>query len=325
MKKEKVTMFLLVFFLAVLSHGSLTGSFAVAAEKVTFGIPARVSPAYYLPMLAAQEKGFWEEQGLEVKWLPFKGAGRLFQAVATGHVKIGGNTALGLLIPLSRGVSVVVLAKIIDRFDWSLWVKSDSPLRRPADLKGKTLGITRLAGTSYAYAQLALKAKGLVGQVRLVATGGVRARHAALKSRAIDASLNSGTTMARFEVKGEVRRLMTVSDYLPKDWVEHVIFADKQFAKDSPKLVSRIAKVILKATSFIVANQNWAMEKIKSEANFSPKAAREVMMYMRFAKDGRISIQALQNVVNLAVEYGMVKPGSLPPVRELYAGHLLSD
>jgi ABC-type nitrate/sulfonate/bicarbonate transport system substrate-binding protein len=228
MRKEKMAISLLVLFLAVFSYWPLTGSLALAAEKVTFGIPAKVSPAYYLPMLATQEKDFLAEQGLEMEWLPFKGTGQLFRAVATRRVKIGGNTAVGLLIPLSRGVPVVVLAKIIDSFDWSLWVRSDSPVRQPADMKGKSLGITRLAGTSFAYAQVALKAAGLLGQVKLVSTGGVRARHAALKSGAIDISMDGGTTMARFEVKGEVRRLMAITDHLPKDWVEHVIFVDRQ-------------------------------------------------------------------------------------------------
>ncbi len=297
----------------------------LALEKVTFGTPVRVSPVYYLPLLAAQEKGFWREQGLEGKWLPFKGSGPLFRAVATGHVKVGGNTVLGMMIPLSRGVPVVVLAKITDGFEWSLWVRSDSSLRAPADLEGKTLGITRLGGTTYAYAQVALKAKGLVGKVKIVATGGVRARHAALKSRAIDVSLDSPLTMARFELKGEVRRLMSVTDHLPKDWVENVLFAHKKFAKDSPKLVNRVAKAVFQSTSFVIGNPTWAMEKIRSETGFSSEAARIVLKNLRFAKDGRINIKALQNVVDLAVEFGMVKPGALPPVKELYAGHLVSD
>lgn len=43
-----------------------------AVEKLDLGTSIKFTPAYYLPILAAEDKGFFKEQGLEVEWVPFQ-------------------------------------------------------------------------------------------------------------------------------------------------------------------------------------------------------------------------------------------------------------
>ncbi len=49
----------------------------LAIERLKFGTSIKATQAFYLPILSAQEKGFWEERGLEVEGVPFKGGGLL--------------------------------------------------------------------------------------------------------------------------------------------------------------------------------------------------------------------------------------------------------
>jgi len=65
--------------LAIISSFGYVGH---AVEKLNFGTATKTSPHYALPMVAAEEKGFWKEQGLEVEGIPFSSAGAMFRAIA---------------------------------------------------------------------------------------------------------------------------------------------------------------------------------------------------------------------------------------------------
>lgn len=68
---------------------SLAGLTCMAAEQLKFATGVKGSANYYLPLMAAEEKGFWKENSLQVEWVPFRGGGSMFRSVAAGAVKIG--------------------------------------------------------------------------------------------------------------------------------------------------------------------------------------------------------------------------------------------
>src|SRR3990172_7038063 len=83
---KAIFLFLLAFLLVGSCNWPAARAVVEAADKITFGIPAKVSPAYYLPLLAGQEQGLWKEQGLDMEWVSFEGSAQLLRAVATGRV-----------------------------------------------------------------------------------------------------------------------------------------------------------------------------------------------------------------------------------------------
>lgn len=60
-----------------------------AAEKIKFSTPLKTVPHYALPMLAAEEKGIWKQEGLEGEWIPFCSGGSAHRAFAAGAIQIG--------------------------------------------------------------------------------------------------------------------------------------------------------------------------------------------------------------------------------------------
>ena len=43
----------------------------LAAERLRFSVHIRTSPDYVMPVLAALDKGFWKESGVEVEYIGF--------------------------------------------------------------------------------------------------------------------------------------------------------------------------------------------------------------------------------------------------------------
>src|SRR3990172_2547450 len=127
-----VTVFLLV---------AASASFTQGADKVKLATSVKDNPAYYLPILAAEEKGIWKRQGLEVEWVGFRAGGEMAPAIAAGHVEIGITTAVLATQWAARKFAVIVVAALDSHEEWSLYVLTDSPLKKPVDLRGTKLGI----------------------------------------------------------------------------------------------------------------------------------------------------------------------------------------
>jgi len=47
-----------------------------AADKLRFATTVKTHPILVMPVLAAEEKGFWKQNGLEAEWVPFEGDAR---------------------------------------------------------------------------------------------------------------------------------------------------------------------------------------------------------------------------------------------------------
>ncbi len=152
----------------------------LAAEKVRFGSPSK-GATFSLPLLAAEEKGFWKKHGLEAKWIPFRSTASMNRAIAAGALDMGYRSMVAVILAAVRGIPIVALAER-GRAERYIWVKFDSLILKPEHLKGTTFGSSRRGSTFEAYARAAFRALGLEKDVRFVATGGHGAYVAAMKT-----------------------------------------------------------------------------------------------------------------------------------------------
>ncbi len=129
---------------------------ARAEEKLRYAISFKEAVSQALPIAVALEKGFWQKQGLDVEYVPFRAGSKMLRAMAAGHIDLGTDNAPGIIQGITRGVPIIMVAATQTGSDWAIWVKPGGPLKRPADLKGKKLGISRRGGTSDAMSRMAL-------------------------------------------------------------------------------------------------------------------------------------------------------------------------
>ncbi len=310
----------LTLLVGLLTLGWLAPS-AFSAEKLQLGSSIKLYPAFYLPILAADEKGLFKKNGLEVEWVPFRGGAALIRAMAAGSINIALSTASTDIVAISRGVPILIVADLFTGSkDWFVWVRSDSRLKKPQDLKGAKIGVTRMGGAAHAYARALARSLGLEGDIRVVATGGIREQVAALKGGAVDANLLSIYIMASRKLKGEVRELVPVADILPKEWADQEVIARKDFVKSNPDTVRKVVRSLLQGVDIIRKDRSWTVEKMKSMSRYPEEAARMVYqdyLLRSFTVDGRVSRKGVENVKDFLLEYGILK-GKAPAVDDIY-------
>ena len=98
-----------------------------------------VPQAQFAGYFVALEKGYYEEEGLDVTILPGGPDIVPEQQVANGTAQIGVNWVASLLPHQAEGMPLVQIAQIYQKSGLLLVTKKDSGIQSPADLAGKRL------------------------------------------------------------------------------------------------------------------------------------------------------------------------------------------
>ncbi|MEE8449472.1 MAG: ABC transporter substrate-binding protein [Thermodesulfobacteriota bacterium] len=289
------------------------------AETLKFGTSLRTSPHHALPLLAATEKGFWKREGLDAEWVPFRSGRSFYRAMAAKALKIGFSGAISAIRSSSRGIPVIIVADLkLKKHDFYVYVRTDSAIKKPLDLKGAKIGIARFGGVVHAYGRVVVKSLGIEKEMKLVAGGGVLQELAALRSGTLDGKVSDFFTMAPLVGEGVVRELLSINDFLPRRWIDVVIVSRTDFLKTNKADVKKMVRGVLKARDFVTENREWALEKIRTYSGYKGEVAKAVNNAVNYGKGGQIDSKALENVRNFLIEYGVLKEEETVPLDKLY-------
>jgi NitT/TauT family transport system substrate-binding protein len=287
---------------------------ATAQEKIKYGSSVRQAPEYYLPVLAAEERGIFKRNGVNVEWFPSNSGTDMQRALAANAINIGSSSAGADIPSIGRGVPIVIIANLQPTDDFAVWVNAKGKLQKPTDLKGAKLGVSRFGGLEHAYGQLV--AKQAKQDIQFVSTGGIKESLAVLVTGGIDGVVLTPAQMIDLKLKGIVRELVQVDTYRPKPWAAYTIVARRDFVQKEPDTVRRIVRSILEANRYIMSKEGkpWAVAKIREVGGQSADGAELVYGTLELSPDGKIERQAVQNLSNFMVEYGLIKKEELPPM-----------
>jgi len=181
---------LVAVFAATAARGEET-SLALPATSLTF------TAAY-----VATDKGFWKDQGLEVKQVLIQGVGAP-NAVIAGSVDFTVTTASTFGRAAARGQRMLVIANLLDKPMMELVLRKDvadgkhfdpkAPLaQRAKALKGATIGVDGIYTNLHAYTQLVAIRAGLDPETDIRVTP-IQAPNmpAAIKTKTIDGFASS--------------------------------------------------------------------------------------------------------------------------------------
>src|SRR5215813_3887445 len=157
-----------------------------AQEKIRIGVP--LFPTVSYPVFIANDKGFFEKNGLKAEIIRINSEPTTYQALISGDIDATSGAPTGLVQSNVQGVPVVSVGS------WDNLVSYTIATREKIDdlsqLRGKRVGVNRLGGKSSLVVRVMLEDAGLnsMKDVTLLQLGGSQERLAALIRGGIDAA-----------------------------------------------------------------------------------------------------------------------------------------
>jgi NitT/TauT family transport system substrate-binding protein len=135
--------------------------------------------------------GIYKKHGFDVENIQVGSSATVVQSLIAGEVDFAHVGAVPVVAAVANGIDLKIIAVFMNRFNYLMVTLSE--LKKPQDLKGKTLAISRFGSGDEFATREALRRWGLDPDkdVRMLQVGLTVARMAALQGRHVQASLLS--------------------------------------------------------------------------------------------------------------------------------------
>ncbi len=254
---------------AALSAGLWANS-AVAAEKITYLLPAPPSLPAFAPWVLAKHLGYYSEAGYDVEFVVARGGVDVAKQVGVGNAPIGGAIGDTPILVRGNGVPVKAVGLMGGGALTVVVGRKDRGIEKIEDLKGKKISVLSFQDTTY-YALLgALASKGITkNDVNAQAVG-----PAAVASMVIAGTVDACACTPDWEINVKDGVKDTVS--LPtKDYFQSMsqaILASDKMIAERPDMVRAIVKATLKGMKFVMDDPNKAaLAYVEASPSFKGK------------------------------------------------------
>ena len=259
------------------------------------------------PMIVALDKGLFKNEGLNVEFVPFRGGPDLVKATIAGEILIGAAGSTDILVFREAGLPLKMIATHTEGNHFTLNVAPD--VNAVTDLKGKTIGVTRVGATTWVFARmLAQQQKWDPDRdVKIVGLGGLDAQVAALSRKEIHAFV-WGDGGAVTQLEGKSRVLMRLDKITPR-WISQIQYASEDSIRRHGDTIRKGVRAIFKAIRFMGQHPRDAAEIVSKKIGWSVEAvlgAHKISSPL-FPHDGTISLEALASIQDTLLEYGVIK------------------
>lgn len=252
------------FFLLILVIVGSTPVAGVAQEKVRIGVP--LFPTVSFPVFIAQEKGFFEKNGLKAEIIRINSEPTTYQALISGDIDATSGAPTGLVQSNLQGVPVVSLGSWDNLVSYT--VATREKIGDLSQLKGKKIGINRLGGKSSLILRVMLEDAGLnsTKDVTLLQLGGSQERLAALMRGGIDAA----PVDFAFEPKMKQMGFFLVAGKKTPFMNGPLTVKVASLQSNRPKWV-RFVRAYLEATSYLTTNKEGSVEVLRRAIGIEDK------------------------------------------------------
>ena len=194
---------------------------------------------------AAQEAGYFEKHGLDVTLVYISSGPKAVAAILAGETPVSIASGEALVRARLSGADVVAFAEQTGTFVFSLITLPG--VKRPEDLKGKALGVTRFGASTHRGLLEALKHFGLVPgrDVTILQVGGVPEILASMEGGRIAGGVLSPPTSVVAKQKGYHELLDIGSLGIP--FQQAALVAREAYIREHPDVIRAVVKAIVEA------------------------------------------------------------------------------
>jgi NitT/TauT family transport system substrate-binding protein len=266
--------------LAILVFACLIGSVSLgqtaAAKPVTFAYNTPTLSGT-LPIVVAQDFGFFGAEGLEVKTVLIRGGPTAMAALVGGGVDYTLVAGVAAVRAIAQNAPMLIISGMQPYMDYTLiGAKGIGSIN---DLKGKVVGVTGPGGVAEFAAVEGLAKKGLVRDRDykiLYGVGNSPSRAQALETGKIQASPFSYLERLELEKKG-FPTLFDIGDVIP-GFPFVVIASGKQKLESDPEGIVSLLRAINRGLEFLKKNRDKVADAIIKKNTFGdPATVRKVI------------------------------------------------
>jgi NitT/TauT family transport system substrate-binding protein len=271
------------------------------------------------PLYLGIDKGFFEEEGLDVEPVVAQGGAAIIPAVVAGDQEIGFSNVVSLMLGQTQDLPVKIISQGIQATDdpdndtAAIAVKGDSDIQEPADLEGKTIAINTLNNISQLTVTAALDSEGvdtstlsfvevplpdMVGQLE---AGQIDA--AGLVEPFVTTGKNAGQRMIIYD-RVATEPEMTIATYFTSD----------SYLQDNPDVVEAFVRAMNRSLEYATENPDEARQAIANYTQIPPDVLAEVVLPL-WQTD--LNVDSIENTAQLMVDQGIAE--SEPDVDALIA------
>jgi NitT/TauT family transport system substrate-binding protein len=320
---------LLVCGLAALAGAALLP--AAGCRKGNTGVdssnsgPTKLKVAYLgltceAPIFAAYEKGFYEEEGLEVELVKTDWDG-LREGLGTGQFDANHTLVMYLLKPIESGVNVKMTGGI-HKGCLRVQVAKNSDMKSVKELKGKTIGVpTHIGSPPYLFCSRTLAAAGIdprpeASDVKWVAYPPAELG-LALSQGKIDALATSDPIGTILLGKGTVKTIADQAEDEPyKEEYCCATVVSGKLAKQNPAAAAKVTRALLKGAMWVSQNPT-AAAKLSVEKKYIASTVEinsQALSKLNYAPGVARCKQSIEQAAVEMKQAGLLKPSTDPAV-----------
>ena len=294
MSREKIILGLLLFSVALFS-------LAVEAQARRVRMAIAVPGKSEIVFVTAKEKGYYNEEGLDVELIVTGGMNRL--ALIAGEVDFSSSGSASI-IPILRGAPLHILYSSFYRT--TLWLYGKAELRDLKSLKGKKVAISRMGDTTDIYLREVLRRNGLeVGRdVVVLAAGQPVHRYAALASNTVDAAVLADPSNFIAREAGFRELVSFLSDDTDIVHLSGSIVVRDALVQAEPLTVEKFIRGTLKGLRYVRSNRAGTASLLARNLNIGDDLAGKTYDMFRpvMTADGAVNTEMQKRAVDLQLK-----------------------
>jgi len=205
------------------------------------------------PVWLAKEEGIFARHGLEADLVAVRSAPIQVTALVSNEVQFVRGSASSMLTAAAQGAKLkIIMSLFAERASYDFLVGPS--ITKPADLRGKKIGVQDFSGLLWSLTMLSLREMGLDPQrdnISIQAIGDSTVIAQSLASGIIDGAALDRLQSARLQTLG-VKVLLDLSKIaLPSS----PFMCAESFIQKSPQTVENLIKALIEASAFMRANK----------------------------------------------------------------------
>jgi NitT/TauT family transport system substrate-binding protein len=329
MKQLNIEIYALVAML-LFGISPTTSAFAAGAElsKVRFAQSGHTAASW--PIYIAQERKIFEKNGIEFENIIIQGATNTTRAVLSETIPLGRINPDYVIGAIEKGAKVRIIGGNMEKIPYDLMARAE--IKRGAELKGKTIGVSTLTGgTTNMIEEVLSKAFNLKeGDYRYLVVGTSPERYAALKAGSVQATFMGPPFNFRAQQEG-FSKIITFHEILgPIQFTAD--FGHMNFLKSNRNEVVRYLKSMIEATNWLYDPKNKEealaihMKILKSKRDIAEQDYKYLIEeFQPFPRNSAVNKAAMEKTIDLRAKEGTYKGKKVPAYTEFVDNSLVEE